>query len=72
MKKRFAKYVVKRKVNNDIISREDQVRSNPDPHIDQDFPGFPDAPSTDAMIDPKTKEEKAIAALDITDGEKGI
>jgi len=72
MKKRLAKYLAsKHKFNNDIIRREDQVRSNPDPHIDQDFPGFPDAPSTDAMIDPKTKVERAIAGLDTKNGTEG-
>lgn len=72
MEKRSAKYFAsKHKINNDIIRREDQIRSNPDMHIDQDFPGFPDAPSTDEMIDPKTDIEKATAAFDIEDGEKG-
>jgi hypothetical protein len=72
MKKRFAKYIrLKHKINIDIIKSEDQVRSNPDSHIDQDFLGFPDAPSTEEMIDPKTKLEKINAAFDIEDGEKG-
>jgi len=72
MKKRLAKYLAsKTKFKSDIIWREDQVRSDPDPHIDQDFPGFPDAPSTDEMIDPKTNQEKVTAAFDIEDGEKG-
>ena len=73
MKKRLARYIAsKNKVISDIIRREDQVRSNPDPNIDQDFPGFPDAPSTDSMIDPKTKEERAVAGLDIKDDEKAM
>lgn len=40
------------------IKKEKEVKQNPDPHIDQDFPGFPHAPSQKKHITPKTKEEK--------------
>lgn len=43
------------------IRKEKEVKQNPDPHIDQDFPGFPDAPSQKKQITPITREEKKAA-----------
>lgn len=40
------------------IKKEKQVKQNPDPLIDQDFPGFPHAPSQKKQITPETKTEK--------------
>jgi hypothetical protein len=37
------------------------VLQNPDPHIDQDFPGFPHSPSTKKKNAPKTVTEKKTA-----------
>jgi hypothetical protein len=45
------------------IKKEEEVRKNPDPHIDQDFDGFPGATSTREHITPKSDEEKRTAAL---------
>jgi hypothetical protein len=50
-------------------NKQDVAKSN-DNKIDEDFTGFPDAPSKEKMIHPKTKQEKKTAAVDITDGEK--
>ena len=49
---------------------ERAVEKNPDKHIDQDFSGYPHAPASKELINPKTKQEKKSAALGIKDGEK--
>ncbi len=46
------------------IKKEIEVKQNPDQHIDQDFPGFPHAPSQKKQITPVTKEEKKAAGAD--------
>jgi hypothetical protein len=45
------------------IKKEEEVQQNPDQHIDQDFPGFPHAPSEKKHITPKTATEKKTAAV---------
>jgi len=45
-----------------IVNKE-EVRRNPDEHIDQDFPGFPDSPGREKTINPKTEEDKVNANL---------
>ena len=45
-----------------IVKKED-VRRNPDEHIDQDFPGFPDPPAREKTINPETEEDKVNANL---------
>jgi hypothetical protein len=46
------------------IKKENDVKKSADPHIDQDFPGFPDPPSDKKKINPKTKTEKKLAGAD--------
>lgn len=46
------------------IKKEEEVHQNPDPHIDNDFPGFPHLPSDLKSITPKTKTEKKLAGAD--------
>ncbi len=46
------------------IKKEKQVKQNPDPLIDQDFPGFPHPPSQKKQITPETKTEKKVAGVD--------
>ena len=48
---------------NKPIVKKEEVRKNPDPRIDEDFPGFPHPPSTERTIKPKTKTEKKIARV---------
>ena len=55
--------------NNPIVTNKD-VEQTPDQHIDQDFSGYPHAPASKELINPKTKQDKKSAALDIKDGEK--
>jgi hypothetical protein len=43
------------------IKKEEEVQQNADPHIDQDFPGFPHHPATKKSITPKSTREKKIA-----------
>lgn len=45
------------------IKKEEEVQQNPDPHIDQDFPGFPHLPSTKEIITPKSATEKKMAGI---------
>ncbi len=56
----------------DKISNSEDVKNNPDNHIDQDFPGFPHSPSSEKMINPTSNQEKKVAAVDKKDGEKII
>jgi hypothetical protein len=49
---------------------KDTVAKSQDPKTDQDFPGFPHAPSQENLIKPKTEDQKKTAALDVKDGEK--
>lgn len=54
----------------DPIKEHEEVASNSDNKIDQDFKGFPHGNATEAIINPSTIEEKKVAAVNITDGEK--
>jgi len=49
------------KGNTKPITRKEEVQSNPDHKIDQDFPGFPHSPSKEEQINPKTKQQKKVA-----------
>ncbi|HMG81821.1 MAG TPA: hypothetical protein VK559_02180 [Ferruginibacter sp.] len=68
MEKRSKKYIVAKR-NNPIVKPE-QVKTSSDKHIDQDFAGYPDSPAKENIINPKTKKDKKIAAVDVQDGEK--
>ena len=46
---------------NKAIKKEEEVKQNPDPHIAQDYPGFPGPPSTKKNITPQTGKEKKLA-----------
>ena len=56
----------------DPIDNKDEISRNPDPHIDQDFPGFPAQPASEKKVNPNTTDEKKTAALDTKDGEKKL
>ena len=45
------------------IQHPEEVQRNPDPHIDQDFPGYPHLPSDKKSITPVTKTEKKLAGI---------
>ena len=45
------------------IKFDEEVQQNPDEHIDQDFPGFPHAPSERTHINPTTVSEKIVAGV---------
>jgi hypothetical protein len=68
MEKRSQKYVTAKR-NNPIKNASD-VKTSKDKHIDQDFSGFPDSPAKENVINPKTKQEKKTAAVNVQDGEK--
>lgn len=50
------------KKTNPLIKEED-IQKNPDPKIDQDFPGFPHLPADKKSIIPATEEEKKSAGI---------
>lgn len=55
---------------NEPMRTNKDVEQTPDQHIDQDFTGYPHAPASKELINPKTKQDKKSAAVDIKDGEK--
>ena len=44
--------------------KKEEIQQNPDPHIDQDFPGFPHLPADKKSITPVTPTEKKLAGAD--------
>jgi hypothetical protein len=69
--RRLHKYLQQKSAakNNTIINKQD-IQNNSDKHIDQDFEGYPNSPAKEEIINPKTKQEKKVAAFNIKDGEK--
>jgi len=59
--KEIHKKIPLKKEDTDPIISNEEIPVNPDPHIDQDFPGYPHPPSKKNAIDPKTKNEKLAA-----------
>lgn len=45
------------------IKNDKEVRENPDPHIDQDFEGYPHGHANRKTINPKTNTEKKTASV---------
>ncbi len=45
------------------LKKEEEVPTNPDRHIDQDFPGFPHFPSDKKSITPETATERKLAGI---------
>lgn len=43
--------------------KKKDVQKNPDPHIDQDFPGYPHLPSDKKSITPVTIIEKKLVGV---------
>jgi hypothetical protein len=43
--------------------KKKEIQQNPDPHIDQDFPGYPDLPADKKAIVPATATEKKLAGV---------
>ena len=41
--------------------KKEEVQQNPDPHIDQDFPGYPHLPADKKSITPVTAAERKLA-----------
>jgi hypothetical protein len=68
MEKRSQKYLESKR--NNPIQKANQVKTSSDKHIDQDFTGYPDSPAKENIINPKTKQDKKTAAIDVQDGEK--
>ena len=67
--KRFQQYLERRKLNRPIL-QESQVKKSADHKIDDDFPGYPHGQSKKEIIQPRTRTERKVAAVDVKDGEK--
>lgn len=68
--KRLRKYLLQKEAKKKEVMREETVQSSSDQRIDQDFSGYPHAPSKEKIISPESSEEKKVAALHTKDGEK--
>lgn len=44
--------------------KKEEIQQNPDPHIDQDFPGYPHLPADKNSITPKNAMENKLAGAD--------
>lgn len=70
--KRLQKYLEQKAARkNTPITQKKDIQSS-DNRIDQDFPGYPHAPSKEELIKPITKEQKKTASVNVKDGEKII
>lgn len=45
------------------ITKKEEIKKNPDKHIDQDFPGYPHSPSKEKTINPQNKEQETEANI---------
>jgi hypothetical protein len=68
--KRFQRYLAWENSKGTSPIEKKDVQKNPDKHIDQDFPGYPNNPAKDTVIKPTTPTQKKTAAVDTKDGEK--
>jgi hypothetical protein len=70
---RLRRYLQQKAVakNSPIVNKQ-EIQSNPDKHIDQDFEGYPHGPAKEEVINPKTKNQRKSAAVNTKDGEKMI
>jgi hypothetical protein len=70
--KRLRKYLQQKADKKSDLLHKENIQSHPDKRIDQDFSGYPHAPAKEEIINPKTKLEKKVAAVDTKDAEKII
>jgi|GEM_PF-1158281 hypothetical protein len=68
--KRLRRYLLQKEAQRKEKMEKEKVQANPDPHIDQDFKGYPHAPAKEEVINPRTGEQKKVAAVNTKDGEK--
>lgn len=72
MKNRRLRNYLQQRAERKASLKPADIKSNPDKHTNQDFNGYPNAPAKEEIINPKTKQEKKVAAVDSKDGEKII
>lgn len=46
------------------MQKKTDVQTTNDEHIDQDYPGFPNLPAKENIINPKSEEDRATAGID--------
>ncbi len=56
--------------NNPMQKKEDLEGGN-DGHIDEDFPGYPHHPGSEKIINPKSRQDRAVADTDKHNGSGG-
>jgi len=52
------------------IDSQNKVEQSNDEHIDQDFKGYPHHPAKENIINPKSKEDRLSAAIDVENNPK--
>jgi hypothetical protein len=57
-------------MKNKPMQDKQDIQKHPDKHIDQDYEGYPHAPSREEQIKPATDQQKKSAAVNVKDGEK--
>lgn len=72
MKNRRLRNYLRQKAERKASLKTVDTQNNPDKHTNQDFNGYPHAQAKEEIINPKTKQEKKIVAVDTKDGEKII
>jgi len=72
MKNKRLRNYLQRKADRKAGLKMADENNNPDKHTNQDFTGYPHAPANEEIINPKTKLEKKVAAVESKDGEKII
>lgn len=72
MKNKRLRNYLQQKADRQASLKTADTQNTPDKHTNQDFSGYPHAPAKEEIINPKTKQEKKVAAVDSKDGEKII
>ena len=62
--RRFTQYLMRKRHAGVVSADKAGIQQNPDPHIDQDFPGYPHGTASKAWINPKTAHDKKVVGID--------
>ena len=62
--RRFTQYLMRKRQAVLPSGDKSDIQQNPDPHIDQDFPGYPHGTAKRSWISPKTEHERKVIGID--------
>jgi hypothetical protein len=68
--RRLRNYLQQKAAKKDELMQQEDRKTNPAKHTNQDYTGYPHAPAKKEIIKPETPVEKKTAALNVKDGEK--